>query len=84
MSNEQTKPKIPAALLYDKAENTIFGAVNLAAQEIPFYMIEGMLVNILHQVREQARAEKANAARLYEKELAEYEAAEKEAESEGE
>lgn len=82
MRNEQ--PQKPLALRLEEAGNTIFNAVNMAANEVPFYLIDGILVNILHQVREQAKAEKDKAAQLYEKQLAEYIEAEKKAESEDE
>ena len=71
-------PKLnkPFCLEYDEAENKIFSAVDESAKvnKIPFYLLEGILTNILHQVRENAKAEKANAARSYEKQMKEYEA----------
>ena len=86
MKNEQTKPQIPSSLLYEDAENKIFGAVNGAHHQnsIPFYLLEGILTNILHQVREQAEAERENARRTYQKQMEEYEKAEEEKEAEKE
>lgn len=69
-----TKPQKPFCLEYDEAENKIFSAVSESAKKVPFYLIEGILTNLLHQVRENAKAEKANAALLYEKQIKEYEA----------
>ena len=71
-----SKPNKPFCLEYDEAENKIFSAVDESAKvnKIPFYLLEGILTNLLHQVRENAKAEKANAARSYEKQMKEYEA----------
>lgn len=81
----EKKPILPLCLRHEEAENKIFNAVNESAKIIPFYQIEGILTNLLHQVREQANAERDKAARLYEKQLEEYNKAIKteEAESEG-
>lgn len=86
MKNEQTIPPIPSALLYEDAEDKIFGAVNSAAKQngIPFYLLEGILTNILHQVRAQAEAERENARQTYKKQMEEYEKAMEEKEKEGE
>ena len=70
-------PRKPTVLLHEEAESNIFEAVKESARIIPFYQIEGILTNILHQVRAQANVERENAARLYEKQLAEYEEASK-------
>ena len=70
MNKEQ--PKKPFCLTYDDAENRIFNAVSESAKEIPFFMLEGILTNILHQVREKAKEERDNARMLYEKQIAEY------------
>ncbi len=78
MNKGQTPPQKPLALLHEEAENIIFNAVSMAAKLIPFYLLEGIMTNLLHQVREKAREEREGAARLYEKQLAEYEEAEKE------
>ena len=85
MNGKKTKPSVPFALLHEDAENKIFDAVNESAKvnKIPFFLLEGILTNILHQVREQAQAERENAAKLYEKQLAEYEESEKEDEQNG-
>lgn len=73
MKDQKTvKPRIPSVLLHEYAENKIFNAVNEAAHQIPFYQIEGILTNILHQVREHAKAEREAAARSYAKQLEEY------------
>ena len=71
---KKTEPTIPFVLRYDSAENKIFSAVNESAkvEKIPFYLLEGILTNILHQVREQASAERENATRLYEKQMEEH------------
>ena len=74
MTKDMTKPKKPFCLEYDEAEGEIFSAVDEAAKKIPFYLIEGILTNILHQVRANAKAEKVSAAKSYEKQIKEYEA----------
>ena len=70
----KNKPRIPLALLHEDAENKIFNAVNESAKvnKIPFFLLEGILTNILHQVREQAKVERENATRAYEKQMEEY------------
>ena len=68
----QTKPKKPLPLLYEEAGNRIFEAVNEAANEVPFFLLEGILCNLLHQVREKAKAEKVNAEMTYKKQIEEY------------
>jgi hypothetical protein len=70
MDNQQ--PNKPFSLCYDEAEDRIFYAVSESAREIPFFLIEGMLTNILHQVREKARAEREAQKSLYEQQLKEY------------
>lgn len=85
MSKDQTPPRKPSVLLHEEAENEIFRAVSESAKIIPYYQLEGILTNLLHQVREKANVERDNALRLYEKQLAEYhESIKKESESEGE
>jgi hypothetical protein len=76
------QPKKPLCLTYDDAENRIFYAVSESAKEIPFFMLEGILTNLLHQVREKAKTERENACMLYEKQLEEAKKLEEE-ESEG-
>jgi hypothetical protein len=66
------QPKKPFCFTYDEAEDRIFYAVSKSAEEVPFFMLEGILTNILHQVREKANAERENARMLYEKQIAEY------------
>lgn len=71
MTNKE-QPKKPFCLTYEGAEDRIFYAVSKSAEEIPFFMLEGILTNILHQVREKAKEERDNARMLYEKQLAEF------------
>lgn len=68
----QTKPKKPMALLYDEARKAIYNGINIASKLIPFYMIEEILTNYLSQVMKQSEREIDNAAKLYEKQMAEY------------
>ena len=75
---EQTKPKKPLPLLYEEAGNRIFEAVNEAAKDVPFFLLEGILCNLLHQVREKADLEKVNAEMTYKKQIEEYEKEKKE------
>lgn len=81
MEQKITKPPIPFALRYEEADKNIFNAVNEAAKvnKIPFYLLEEILVNILHQVRENANIELEKERALYAKQLAEYEEQKKEA-----
>lgn len=68
------KPNKPFALRYESAENKIFSAISESVREdkVPFYLLEGILTNILHQVREQANIERENASKTYRKQLEEY------------
>lgn len=75
---KQNSPEKPFSLKYDEAENGIFCAVTEAARQIPFYLIEGMLTNILHQVREKARIERDTEKALFEKQLKEFNETEEE------
>ena len=76
----QPKPKKPFALLYDEAGDKIFNAVSEAAEDVPFFLLEGILCNLLHQVREKANTEKVNAEFTYKKQIEEYNKAEAEKE----
>lgn len=76
----EKKPILPLCMRLDEAEVKIFNAINESAKIIPFYQIEGILTNLLHQVREQADAERDRAASIYEKQLQEYNNAEREGE----
>ena len=66
------QPEIPFALRHEMAENTIFNAVSESAKSVPFFLLEGILTNILHQVREQAKVERANAVATYNEQMEEY------------
>lgn len=77
----QTKPQKPFALRKAEAETEIFNAVNEAAKTIPFCSLEDILTNLLHQVRAQANNEREIARRDYEKQMEEYNKAEKEGEA---
>lgn len=75
MEQKKVKPQIPFALRYEDADKKIFNAVNESAKvnRIPYYLLEEILVNILYQVRENAKIELENERALYEKQSAEYE-----------
>lgn len=77
-----TKPIKPYVLRKEDAERDIFNAVNDSAKTIPWCTVEDILTNILHQVRAQAEKERAIAKQSYDKELAEFNKAEEEAEEE--
>lgn len=70
------EPKKPFCLEYTEAENKIFNAIqeSVTVNKIPFYLLEGILTNILHQVRENAKTEKENASIIYLKQMQEYKA----------
>jgi hypothetical protein len=76
------KPIKPYVLRKEEAERDIFNAVNDSAKTIPWCSVEDILTNILHQVRAQAEKERAIARQNYDKELAEFDKAEEEAEKE--
>ena len=78
----QTQPKKPLAMLHEEAETIIFNAIKKAAALLPFYLLESILTNLLHQVREQAEAERLKAKKLYEKQMEEYEKSLNESEEE--
>ena len=76
-----TKPIRPFVLDHEDAENRIFNAVSESSKVIPFCSLESILTNILHQVREHAKAEREAAAEDYNMQLEEYS---KKAEKKGE
>jgi hypothetical protein len=74
MDNNKEKPIPPLALRYGQAKSRICNAVNDAAQfdGIPFFMLESILTDILHQARENAKKEREEAMRSYDKQMAEF------------
>ena len=72
---EEKKVNKPFCLAYAEAKNDIIRAVNKATQEhnIPCFLLEGMMENILSQIKSGAIAERAEAERAYKKQLEESE-----------
>ncbi len=71
----QTKPQRPFSLNFAEAKRDIVSAVNEASRQygVPSYLLEEILLGVLHQVQNIAIVERENARIAYEKELAEYE-----------
>lgn len=78
---ENNKPTRPFCLEYGEAESEICNAINKAinVNKIPCFLLEGILTNLLHQTKEQAKIERANAAKSYGEQMAEYNKGEGEA-----
>lgn len=75
LKEHQTPPKRPFCVDYNNAKNEIFKAINNAIEihKIPLFLLEGVLKEALHQVKEGASAEVESAIKSYERQLAEYE-----------
>lgn len=75
---DKTKPIPPARpfrLEYEDAKQEIFLAVSTAAKKhnIPHFLLDGIITEVLYQVKDGARDEKTNAEIVYRRQLAEYE-----------
>ena len=85
MSNktDSTLPVKPFSLKHAEAKRDLYNAVNNVNKVcgVPFYLIEDILTELLHQVKDNARIERENSLREYEKQLEEYK--KQEAENEG-
>lgn len=68
-------PQRPFCVDYKNAKNEIFKAINNAIEihKVPLFLLEGILNEALHQVKEGANAEVESALKSYERQLAEYE-----------
>ena len=66
---DKNKPTLPFILQYEEAERNITDAVNRAVKinGVPFYLVDGILTNILHQVRLNAEKERTEAMQAYKK-----------------
>lgn len=75
LKEHQTQPKRPFCMEYELAKSDIFKAINKAIEErsIPMFLVEGIVSEALHQVKEGARIEVGNAKKDYERQCAEYE-----------
>ena len=71
----ENKPIRPFSMEYAEAKRNISNAINEAIQlhGVPCYMLEDILLNNLHQVREGAKAERENALIKYNQQLKEAE-----------
>ena len=67
----KTIPVRPFCLEYQDAKNEVFTSVNNAVHKhnIPFYLMENILSEALHKVREGAKAEMQQASDLYKKQI---------------
>lgn len=74
---EKTKhipPARPFRLEYEDAKEEIFLAVSTAAKKhnIPYFLLDGIITEVLYQVKDGARDEKTNAEIVYHRQLTEY------------
>ena len=69
MPNNQ--PTRPFCLEYEDARNEVFAAVNTAMRrhDVPVYLMEGILREVLTQAKDGARAERERAQAEYEQAL---------------
>lgn len=70
----KTEPIRPFCLEYADAKNEVFGVINAAMQKhnVPLFLMENILTEALHQVREGAKAEIQNATDSYQKQMDEF------------
>ena len=70
----KTEPIRPFCFEYADAKAEVFAAVNGAMQKhnVPLFLMENILSEALHQVREGAKAEIQNATDSYQKQMDEF------------
>ena len=70
----KAEPIRPFCLEYADAKNEVFAAVNGAMQKhnVPLFLMENILSEALHQVREGAKTEIQNATDSYQKQMDEF------------
>lgn len=68
-------PSKPFRLEYEEAKQEIFSAVIRSAKthNIPYFLLDGIITEILYQVKDGARDEKLTAEHIYRTQLDEYE-----------
>jgi hypothetical protein len=68
------KPNKPFCLDYEEASVEIFNAISQSSQahNIPFYLLENIILNVLTQIREGKRNELEMARQSYEQQLQAY------------
>ena len=68
-------PARPFALEYEDAKKEIFSAVNVASKRhnVPYFLLEGIIAEVLYQVKDVAREEARNAELLSAKQLGDVE-----------
>lgn len=71
---DSTKPKEPISLRHYKAKKLLYDAVKEANQiyGIPYFLIEDIMAELFHQVKDNARTERENSLREYDKQIEEY------------
>lgn len=79
MKTQTTQPSRPFRLEYEDAKREIFSAVSTAAERhnIPYFLLDGIITEVLYQIKDGARDEKTNAEIIYQKQLSEYEKSKK-------
>lgn len=70
----KTEPIRPFCLEYADAKAEVFATINAAMQKhnVPLFLMENILTEALHQVREGAKAEIQNATDSYQKQMDEF------------
>ena len=73
-TNKTSQPTKPFCLDYEEATAEIVNAISQSSQEhnIPFYLLENIILNILTQIREGKRNELEMARQSYEQQLQAY------------
>lgn len=72
-------PTRPFRLEFEDAKREIFSAVSTAAERhnIPYFLLDGIITEVLYQIKDGARDEKTNAEMIYQRQLSEYEKSKK-------
>lgn len=74
MEPDKTIPVRPFCLEYTDAKTEVFNAISSAMKKysIPFFLMDNILSEALHQVKEGVKAELQSAADSYQRKMDEY------------
>lgn len=74
MEKSKTPPARPFRLEYEDAKTEIFSAITDAAKKhnIPYFILDGIITEVLYQVKDGARDEARDAQFIYQKQLEQY------------
>ncbi len=70
----KTPPARPFRLEYEDAKTEIFSAISGAAKRhnIPYFLLDGIITEVLYQVKDGARDEAHDAEFIYQRQLEQY------------